>query len=493
MDLTNLLADPVLHLVLHTPTASERLARPISWCAPTELLDPSSYLTTNALVLTTGMGLNVRDPRTWDAYVERLAQVSVAGVVFSTGDAHRTVPHGLIEAAMTYEVPVLELMADVPTLLLLRHVESALSTERFHAAQRTWDLADSCARLAADGADLTALLDHIEASTRGPVALMDAEGSPLFLSRHWSGGAYDVASARRLPLPGELSGQCFLVAPQSLNHDIAGPAAAVIAMHVSQALGGASLPGAAQPLIDVLLSPRGTTRAVDETVEITGLSRAQPTLALCLNLRGHSTEASGSGSQARRMGHFQLWRIRSLLQSTGLVVRQAEHAGVHVLVAQGDQLSDADHVDALFDRICQVAEGQAIGGVMTPVGATPHGLKTSLPAVLTQARSCIGRIVRAGEQTLLDLMILSAPIGARDLASELIDRLRRDDPSGALLTTLQTAVDCAGQRPATAAAMGIHRNTLTARLQRIQVLTGWNLADGQTLTALAVAVRLVRR
>ncbi|MFI7482020.1 helix-turn-helix domain-containing protein [Kocuria sp. M1R5S2] len=493
MDLRDLLTDPVLHLVLHTPTSSERLGRSLAWCAPTELLDPSAYLTTNSLVLTTGMGLNFKDPRTWDAYVERLAHVSVAGIVFSTGDAHREVPPGLVEAATDHDVPLLELVSDVPTLLLLRHVESTLETERFHTAQRTWDLADSCARLAAEGVDVTALLDHIETATGGPVALTDEAGSPLFSSRNWHGPAADRSTARRLPLPGDLAGQCFLVVPSPSGRDIAGPAAAVIAMHVSQALGGASSSsGAAQPFVDALLASGSGSgaAAVAGAVAAAGLDPDSPALALCLDL-SDPTSAPAVASERRRARHFQLWRVRSVLESLGCGVRQAERTGVHVLVVQGAALERPDQVDVLFERVRAIGDHGRIGGAMTAVAARPHRLASSVPVALAEARSA-ETLVRAGDRTLLDLVARSAPIGAQDLARELLDRLRRSDPSSALLTTLETVVRHAGRRAAAAAALGVHRNTLTTRLQRIEALTGWDLADGDTLAALSVALRLAR-
>ncbi|MCJ8503534.1 PucR family transcriptional regulator [Kocuria flava] len=492
MDLTDLLADPVLHLVLHTPTATQRLARPVSWCAPTELLDPSAYLTTNALVLTTGMGLNFRDLRTWDAYAERLARVPVSGIVFSTGDAHGAVPAGLVEAAGAHDVPVLELMADVPTLLLMRHVESALATERFRTAQRAWDLADSCARLAAEGVDVTALLDHLEDAAGGPVALTDPAGAVLFASRGRQEGEGSTTTARRLPLPGDLAGQCSLVVPAAVGRDVAGPAAAIVAMHVAQSLGGTAAPGAAQPFVDALLAPGATARAVDEAVEAAGLHPARPAVALCLDLGEAGVHAGTPAAPGtRRVRHFQLWRIRSVLEAEGLAVRQAGAGGVRVLVVQGASVARPARLDALFERLRGLAGEHRIGGALTPVAAAPRDLRTSLPVALAEARAG-GAMTRPGEQTLLELVARSAPIGARDLAADLLDRLRREDPSGVLLRTLEAVVGCGGQRGSAAAALGVHRNTLTGRLQRIRSITGWDLADGETLAALAVALRLVR-
>src|SRR4029079_1641100 len=43
-----------------------------------------------------------------------------------------------------------------------------------------------------------------------------------------------------------------------------------------------------------------------------------------------------------------------------------------------------------------------------------------------------------------------------------------------------------------AAALGVHRNTVTYRLRRIEAATGWQLADPELRLPLAIAVRLVQ-
>lgn len=85
MRVSDLVDDPDLKITLRVPGSPGRLARPIVWCAPTEHMDPTPFLSVNALVLTNGMGLNVKDYRIWDAYVERLMEVPVSGLVFGLG------------------------------------------------------------------------------------------------------------------------------------------------------------------------------------------------------------------------------------------------------------------------------------------------------------------------------------------------------------------------------------------------------------------------
>ncbi len=78
---------------------------------------------------------------------------------------------------------------------------------------------------------------------------------------------------------------------------------------------------------------------------------------------------------------------------------------------------------------------------------------------------------------------------ARTLLAPLLSgRARRDER---LLATLRAVLDHPGLAEA-AAALGIHRNTLTYRVGRIEQLTGWRLADPGLRFSLSLAVRLVQ-
>ncbi|CAH0327713.1 PucR family transcriptional regulator ligand-binding domain-containing protein [Microbacterium sp. Bi128] len=64
MRISDLADNADLNIRLRVAGGEGRLARPITWCAPTEHMDPTPFLSVNALVLTNGMGLNVKDFRT---------------------------------------------------------------------------------------------------------------------------------------------------------------------------------------------------------------------------------------------------------------------------------------------------------------------------------------------------------------------------------------------------------------------------------------------
>jgi hypothetical protein len=61
-----------------------------------------------------------------------------------------------------------------------------------------------------------------------------------------------------------------------------------------------------------------------------------------------------------------------------------------------------------------------------------------------------------------------------------------------LARTAEVFLDCAGQAGRTAAALGIHRQTLYYRLSRVEQLTGFDLADGEDRLLLHMALKAAR-
>ena len=201
MRISDLIGDADLNIRLRVPGAEGRLNRPITWCAPTEHMDPTPFLSVNALVLTNGMGLNVKDFRIWDAYVERLVSVPVSGLAFGLGAAHRELPEGLLRACEAHGLPLLELPPEVPFVLVMRHVERVIATERYEELRKGWELADECTRLAADGRSLAEVLERVADAVNARVAVIDQNAFELVAAgtAHGGYGADHAAPAKRRP------------------------------------------------------------------------------------------------------------------------------------------------------------------------------------------------------------------------------------------------------------------------------------------------------
>lgn len=61
-----------------------------------------------------------------------------------------------------------------------------------------------------------------------------------------------------------------------------------------------------------------------------------------------------------------------------------------------------------------------------------------------------------------------------------------------LARTAEVFLDCAGQAGRTAAALGIHRQTLYYRLSRVEQLTGLTLSEGEDRLLLHMALKAAR-
>ncbi|MGH3166837.1 MAG: PucR family transcriptional regulator ligand-binding domain-containing protein, partial [Trebonia sp.] len=248
MLVSDLAAVPEHGITVRVPGAGDALSRPISWCAPTESIDPGPFLTPGTLMLTSGMALNVTDPRIWDAYVERLARVPVAALAFGIGLVHRTMPPGLVAACEAHEVPLLEIPAHVPFISVLRDAQDKLAAERYEAVRRGSELADSCTRIAASGGTFHDVLHQIAADVRARVSIADSTGATLITAGEAGSRAGREADPRagrtEFTLPGSDRNRFRLVIEGAASAPdirlLLGPVAAVVSMQLSTTLGSAA-------------------------------------------------------------------------------------------------------------------------------------------------------------------------------------------------------------------------------------------------------------
>ncbi|PQZ94880.1 hypothetical protein CQ018_05940 [Arthrobacter sp. MYb227] len=478
MRVADLLTDKQMRLHLRTNTPAEKLMRSVTWCAPTEHMDPTPYLGVNALVLTTGMGLNFSDPRTWDAYVERLAAVPVSALAFGLGPAHLSLPQGLVDACNSHGIPLIELPAEVPFALFMRHVWQILSTERYDEQRSGWELADECTRWAAAGASLGKVLEGVAAAVKTRVAILDEQGYELISAGTIQGTA--TRSVLRLPSG---PGHRFQLLVQGLPSDtllqpLLGPVAAVLAMQLSYTLGAQSplhsAPAAA--FIEAIYAGSEPNNALRSLAGATGLEPDIPFEAVVL--AGPSgTEESGT-TLLRAVG----WRLRVALERTHGSVRFAEEPGLLSILLQ----QPSEGVDAA--EICRplLPTDAAFALCITPPTDLPE-----LPLTLRLARrhNTIPGVHRSPALDLTGIIDGLPSAGLVSMAAKLLAPLDTD-MGNVLRDTLTAYLRHSGNARLTGEELFIHRNTLAYRIQRIETLLGVDLADGEVRALCLLSLRL---
>lgn len=477
MRVADLVADPALNIRLAVPGSAGRLARPIAWCAPSEHMDPTPFLSVNALLLTNGMGLNVKDYRIWDAYVERLMSVPVSGLVFGLGAAHRELPAGLVRACEAYGLPLLELPPEVPFVLVMRHADQLIAAERYAELRAGWELADECTRLAAGGHSLAQVLERVATAVRARVAVLDHNGFELISAGTAGGGT--ARTTLSLPSGGILR---FKLAIEGIKSSVVlqpllGPVAAVIAMQLSYTLGSRSP-----------LHSREAARFMEALYEV----RGTPTPAL----ERYATEAGfepegewgsvligGAGDVAPIKLRTIAWRVRVGLQGEFRTVRFMEEAGLTTLLVQRGE-AGMELVEAVRKSFRDAPELSAVVSECGSLG--------ELPLVLQLARRRVGEpgLHQAPVADLAGVVEGLPGPGLVAMSRRLLAPLMSDGGT-ALRATLDVYLRHSGNTAETCKELFIHRNTLAYRLRKIEELLRLDLSDGEVRATCLLALKIV--
>jgi hypothetical protein len=243
--------------------------------------------------------------------------------------------------------------------------------------------------------------------------------------------------------------------------------------------------------------PETRERAAAEIAESWSLSPAAPVAAVSVRLAGGAPAADAAPA-------VNAWRLpRTILVGSG------EHAATFIvpLSAPGDLSAARAITRSAFAALAAAGphEGpgataasapNAVAGIGGPVDSLVQARESWLqariaarvaadghpdgPAVLEWPQLGVHRLLGVGADAALREALL-APGAARLLA----------DGGAELVRTARAYLDEAGSAQRTAAALGIHRQTLYHRLERIEQLSGLSLASGRDRLELHLALILV--
>lgn len=483
MRVGDLIAEHSLQLRLHTPSNSERLAHEVTGCAPTELMDPTPYLDPGSVLLTQGIAMNVREDRTWDAYVERLTRVPISALAFSTGVAHRVLPPGLITACTAHDVPLLEVPPVVPPLQVDRHIEQVLHAEQHSVVARGWALADDCARLANQGADITTLLAAVYDVIGNALAVYDAFGSVI--AQYPALASWPIGLTKKprrdmlsIALPMGLNNPCHLAvmhgASKATLDSLLGPVASIFALQLNRSVVvDASRHQEIQHFVSVCGSWSETTsHDIAAAFRALGLKREVPTTVLVADM---SSELASLA-----------WQFRVALHESFHEVRVTEIDDRIYAFAQAARGADGD----LLHRLAELAPTHPL--VLT----RPVETLDELRLAVVHAQDLVSHVTAP---TLAPTLGLSAVIsatagrGARESAAQFLAPLLAHDKRRAsqLMQTLLAYIEHDAQSAPTCEALFIHRNSLSYRLRKIESLLGTDLETIEGQATCLMALKLV--
>ncbi|MFI8276361.1 PucR family transcriptional regulator [Streptomyces sp. NPDC085929] len=411
-----------------------------------EMADPSPYLLGGELLLTAGAGLT-------DAgeYVSRLVRAGVAGLGFGVTPVHETVPPGLAEACDRYGLPLLEVPPQTPFTAVARTVWRLMAQARTRELRRVAEAQQSLAAAAARPDPVGAVLSRLAASLAGWAGLLEP-----------AAGAASGLRVLRAAGGGE-PGPEVRTALEALAHRVAPGAAAT----ATDTLAGTQLAAHAVGGGQVLALATPARVPGDHTIA----SVAAVLLGLLTAGRPAGTEAAAlarlllGGSPGEALAGPGPWYA---VHARGGADPQALAAALGTVLL--DPAGPA--VRLLTDREPAAQPGWRLG-VSAP--AAPDTLATAD----TQARRALERAEAARtplvRHTGAGLGALVDPAEARAHAEALLAPL-----SPAHRETLRAWLAHHGSWDRTAAALGVHRNTVRQRIARAAALLHSDLDDPDT-------------
>lgn len=464
-----------------------------------EMADPSPYLLGGELLLTAGAGLAGAGPAPAQ-YVARLVRAGVGAVGFGVTPVHETVPPALVEACGRYGLPLVEVPPGTPFTAVGRAVWRLMAEARTRELRRVTDAQQSLASAAARPHPVAAVLSRLAASLNGWAALLPPPPPTAAGPRDGTGAGPAGAGASTAAAPGPAGAAPAAAGPTGAAGAVAGvrpggdEAGAGPGEGVREALAGLAVRVAAGGVATATDTLGGTHLAAYAVGGGRVLALATPARApgdhtiasVAAVLLTLLTASRPAGDEAASLTRLLLDGDPAGALSPGPWYAVHARGGGDpraLAAALGTVLLDprGDGVRLLTDREPAPQPGWRLG-VSAP--AAPAGLGTAgaqARRALERAEAARTPLARHAEPGLAGLV---GEAEARAHAEALLGPL-----SPALRDTLRGWLAHHGSWDRTAAALGVHRNTVRQRIARAAGLLGADLDDPDTRMELWFALR----
>jgi purine catabolism regulatory family protein/PucR-like helix-turn-helix protein len=460
------------------------LDRPVRWAHVCELRDPAPYLLGDELLLTSGVNLP-SDAAEVDRYVRGLGASGITALGFGiTPPISESLPDPLRRACARHGLALLVVPRRTPFLAVSRAVAVALVESSRRDARRVAEARESLTRAATQGLD--ELAQRLAERLAGWVCLLDAGDRPV--------------TEHRMPVPlpaevGELltrlrSGSGVRIASTELaggEHVVAQPAYPQATSSLLVVAGrGERFGGSERAILAVGAALLGLVGRAGSGAD--ELAASATGLLLGSTGRGDAAAALLGGGPYRVLAGVPYRRGPGKVES-GYHWLRARLGSPLVLVGDGPVFTAV--VASAWDT-ARLAGLRAHGWLVvagSPVAAERLPGALSEVAALRERAVSLGRPVLGGSSGLASVVGPGAAtsFAARTLAPLLeLDRARGDE---ALLDTLRAWLAHHGGWDRTAAALGVHRNSVRHRIGQVERALGVDLSDPDTRMELWFALR----
>ena len=483
----------------------------VRWVSITELIDLSPYLEGGEIVLTTGLTLEGDDPR-WVDFVSGLSRAQAAAIGFAVGVNHDQTPPALIQAASAYQVALFEVPRPTPFIAVSKAVADLVGNDELVNAKRALASQRHILNQAFSAQGTAGVLARLAVATESEVAVLRSDGSVesetpnMRISPELREAVRTLATdTTRAALGASSRDGAWLVHPLGL-HGVP---------HRFLAVSGPKPPTPSQQgaitAATIVLSLEDTRQRAEQDSErerrerIASLLLTGETDAACAALRVLWPDAVVPEHIRAVLVHgdpdyVAAFANEAALGVTGtrLIVRP-ELLGE--LTQKGSTLAvlcDGDD-DAEVQRVLSVAESHTLSAVVgrsvdldrARVSWSSAWAKLTDLEITPAGSRGKPRVIWADHGSPVIEALASVP--HHDMRRTVLGPLADEDPDTEMLReTLHAFLSHNGQAGPAANALGVHRNTLRHRLDRIEQLTDRSLSNADDRAELWIALRLSR-
>jgi purine catabolism regulator len=475
------------------------LGLPVRWVHSSDIYEMGPLLRPGDLLLTTGLGLEPREPAERREFLRHLARAGASGVVLELCRFFTAAPQEMVAEAERIGLPLVGLRAVVPFVEVTQAVNELLVDGAVHRLRRADEISRALSSALAAGRDLPALLGELARRLARPVRLVTAAGGVLDAGRRRGGPAEEPLPRVEVPVLLHGSVEAWLSGPEGDDGELVADVLERVAGTFALALLRGSTDRGAGPvarrrLVAALLDGDGAA-------EVAALARAAGLPDD--GVRAVVAVAPGS-ADGRAVGLLDAAarRAAAALRAPGRgepgTALAAEVDGT-VCVVLASRAPSRRTATELRDQLAAALAGfpDRVHAVVGPEVGTLEELSRSV----AEARRLLGSVaVLPGpgpvhdaaelgpERALLAGWSRAELAGyAQEQLGPLLDADARG--GGQLLVTLEALLGSPEGKAEAARRLRIQRQTLYQRLERIEAALGADLTDGKVRASLLLALR----
>lgn len=517
------LALPVLRRAVPEVLAHESgLDHEIRWVHASEVPNIASLLKGGELLLTTGMGLG-DGPAAHRRLAQELADRRIAALVIELGSSLRAVPNSIVRAAEDTGLCLIALHREIRFVEVTETIHGLLIDQGGAMLRDADQLHRRFTALMLGGAGVPEILAELARFVRNPVFL-ERSGRGLAFHAPYSGddetalGAWAAFSRGLATAPSGLEERVPLGGDESWGRVVTlaldGPLRTQDRVAVERAVGLIALALMRSEEEEQL----GTRERGNFLAGLTRSRAAESEIASRALELGFSQGweallplAAAVADVARRVHDDPAWvamkrDLQQKLEREGLPAIVGDGEASEILVVVGlRRATDRPRIATRVGQILQEAAARRFGDVPNPtlcVAAAASGwvevgdglaaAAAALEAAAHEAPGLWHDITVPSPDRLLFGLRNSGDL--RQFTEERLRPLVEADRHGRgdLVETLSTFCDSGGRKLETAERLGVKRQTLYHRLNRIEAMTGCDLSDGAVILSFHIALRARR-